>query len=96
MPSKLTEPDEMPKFTQCMTMAIEQLEKDPSKEEMVEDLLFRHAFAQYPFEWPGYEPEEIVRTYIGYVDQLLGGTIIPESELKGFIDQIEMMYYERE
>ncbi|MFC4409864.1 tetratricopeptide repeat protein [Chungangia koreensis] len=94
-PFQLSEPDEMPKFTQCMTLAVERLEKDPSKEEMVADLLFRHAFAMYPFEWPDFEPDEIVPVYIGYVEQLLGGPEVPHNELKDFIERIEMMYYER-
>lgn len=94
-PSDLSEPDQMPKFVECVTLAVERLEKNPTKEEMVADLLFRHAFALYPFEWPEFEADEIASVYIGYVEQLLGGPEVPQNELKDVIDKIEMMYYER-
>ncbi|MEK4486637.1 hypothetical protein MHH81_13740 [Psychrobacillus sp. FSL H8-0484] len=65
------------------------LQKDPSKLALTTELVHRHAYALFPFEWEGYQDETVALTYIDYVDTLFGIGSLQSNPLLDLIKLVE-------
>ncbi|KGR78676.1 tetratricopeptide repeat protein [Ureibacillus manganicus] len=88
-PSKLLLPTKLPKYQQVLSIVIDRLEQEPSKLEMVEYLISKHAIANYPFEWLDYESEDIAYAYIDFVSLMFGSVQEVDYELIDFLQKLE-------
>ena len=74
------------------------LEKDPTKLEMTLEMVHRHAYALFPFDWVGYTNEAVANRYIEYVDMLFGNRELQSDEffelLKALEESLEVLSYE--
>lgn len=64
------------------------LEKDPSKLQMTLEMVHRHAYTLFPFDWVGYTNEVVANKYIEYVDVLFGNSELRSDE---FFDLLIVM-----
>ena len=65
------------------------LEKDPSKLAMTSELVHRHAYALFPFDWRGYNDEEVALAYIHFIETLFGESDLRTSSLVDLIKLVE-------
>ncbi|MCZ8542043.1 hypothetical protein [Psychrobacillus psychrodurans] len=56
------------------------LEKDPTKLQMTLEMVHRHAYTLFPFDWVGYTNEKVANRYIEYVDVLFGNSELQSDE----------------
>lgn len=56
------------------------LEKDPTKLQMTLEMVHRHAYTLFPFDWVGYTNEIVAKRYIEYVDMLFGNRELRSDE----------------
>lgn len=95
-PSKLSEPAETQVVLDVLNLVKEHLVQNPSKLEMVEDLILRHSFATYPFDWFEHDADEVGNMYIDYVSGMLGEDVSLEGKLYDFILKIDILFELRE
>ena len=67
----------------------EYLQKDPSKQMLTTELVHRHAYALFPFDWQGYKDEEIAMAYIDFIKIMFGEENLHTNSLLEFIQTIE-------
>lgn len=67
----------------------EYLQKDPSKQMLTTELLHRHAYALFPFDWQGYKNEEVAKAYIDFIKIMFGEENVQINPLLAFIETIE-------
>ena len=67
----------------------EYLQKDPSKQMLTTELLHRHAYALFPFDWQGYKNEEVAMAYIDFIKIMFGEENVHLNSLLEFIETIE-------
>ncbi|HLG27738.1 MAG TPA: hypothetical protein VI423_08130, partial [Paenisporosarcina sp.] len=91
-PKGLPEPAKTSKVESVLGITGEELLQNPTKLEMVHDLIIRHSFATYPFEWFTYDEQEVSTTYIDYVGSMLGEDVTCEGDLYNLIGQIDMQF----
>lgn len=65
------------------------LQKDPSKLALTTELVHRHAYALFPFEWEDYQDETVASAYIDYVDTLFGEGLLQSNPLLDLIKLVE-------
>lgn len=65
------------------------LEKDPTKLQMTSEMIHRHAFTLFPFDWVGYTNETVANCYIEYVDVLFGNRDLQPNEFFDLLIQLE-------
>ena len=74
------------------------LDKDPSKLQMTSEMVHRHAYALFPFDWVGYTNEIVANKYIEYVDMLFGNRELMADELLELVialeESLEVLSYE--
>lgn len=56
------------------------LSKDPTKLQMTLEMVHRHAYTLFPFDWVGYTNEIVANRYIEYVDVLFGNSELEQDE----------------
>ncbi len=86
------DPAETPVVQQVLNLVKEKLNQNPSKLDMVEDLILRHSFATYPFEWMDYGAKEVAEAYTEYVSSMLGEDVRLEGQLYELIIKIDMFF----
>lgn len=91
-PKWYPDPAETPVVQQVLTLTKDKLNQNPSKLDMVEDLILRHSFATYPFEWMDFEAKEVAEAYNDYVSSMLGEEVRLEGQLYELIIKIEMFF----
>ena len=67
----------------------EYLQKDPTKLMLTTELVHRHAYALFPFDWQGYKDEEIATAYIQFVQIMFGEENLNTNPLLDFIQTVE-------
>lgn len=74
------------------------LEKDPSKLQMTLEMVHRHAYTLFPFDWVGYTNETVAKRYIEYVDMLFGNRELQSDEFFELLivleESLEVLSYE--
>lgn len=95
-PKWYPDPSETPVVQQVLNLLKDKLSQNPSKLDMVEDLILRHSFATYPFEWMDFEAKEVAVTYNNYVSSMLGEAVTLEGQLYELIINIEMIFEMRD
>lgn len=86
-------PFDMPQYNELLALAEQQLDSEPSKLEMVSDLIKRHALYVYPLDWEtfcGYTTSEMLAGYEQYIDMLFGQNDDMDQDLIECIQQMEM------
>lgn len=86
-------PFDMPQFTELMALAEHQLDADPTKQELVEELIKRHALYVYPLDWEtfyGYTTAEMLAGYVQYIELLFGQNDALDEDIITCIQQMEM------
>ena len=58
----------------------ELLAKDPTKLQMTLEMVHRHAYSLFPFDWVGHNNETVANKYIEYVDVLFGNSELQTDE----------------
>ena len=91
-PKGLPDPAKSSKVESVLEISGEELIQNPTKLEMVHDLIIRHSFATYPFEWFTYAEQEVSKTYIDYVGSMLGEDVTCDGELYNLIVQIDKQF----
>ena len=91
-PKGLPDPTQTSKVESVLSITGEELLQNPTKLEMVHDLIIRHSFATYPFEWFTYDEQEVSLAYIDYVGAMLGEDVPCEGELNDLIRNIDMQF----
>ncbi len=91
-PQNLLDPSQTPIVDAVLRATGEELTQNPTKLEMVHDLIIRHSFATYPFEWFSYKEEEIVEAYIHYVGAMLGEEVHQEGKLFDLLQKIDLLF----
>ena len=91
-PSSLPEPSQSSKVEAVLEIAGEELLQNPTKLEMVNDLIIRHSFATYPFEWFAYDEKEVAEAYIHYVGSMLGEEMMSEGPLHDLLVKIDVLF----
>ena len=56
------------------------LAKDPTKLQMTLEMVHRHAYTLFPFDWVGYTNETVANRYMEYVDALFGSSELQSDE----------------
>lgn len=64
-------------------------QKDPSKQALTIELVHRHAYTLFPFDWKGFSDRMIAETYVEYVNALFGEGTIHSNELFEMIKLLE-------
>lgn len=95
-PKGFPDPAETPVVQQVLKIVNEELFQNPSKLEMVEDLILRHSFATYPFDWFDHEAIEVAEAYTSYVSGMLGEEVEIEGNLYDFLSKIDVLFELRE
>ncbi|OCS88421.1 tetratricopeptide repeat protein [Caryophanon tenue] len=86
-------PFDMPQYSALMELAEQQLDDDPTKLEMVLDLIKRHALYVYPLDWEsicGYTTNEMLDGYVDYVEMLFGKIQEMDVDLIDCIQRMEI------
>lgn len=96
IPKSLSEPAETAVVLDVLNLVKDRLIQNPSKLEMVEDLILRHSFATYPFDWFDHDADEVGNMYIDYVSGMLGEDVSLEGKLYDFIIKIDILFELRE
>lgn len=90
-PSTLQLPTKLPQFQAVTAQITEMLEQDPSMLEVLEHLLAKHAIILYPFEWIGYNSEDVAVSYVEFVKMMFGESTETNYELVDFLQKLEYM-----
>lgn len=88
-PSSLLLPTKLPKYKKILSIVRDRLDQEPSKLEMVEYLISKHAIATYPFDWLDYDSEDLSYAYIDFVSLMFGSMQEMDYELMGFLQKLE-------
>ncbi|MGB2993065.1 MAG: hypothetical protein WBB47_10550 [Paenisporosarcina sp.] len=91
-PKGLPDPTQTSKVVSVLHTTGEELLQNPTKLEMVQDLIIRHSFATYPFEWFTYDEQEVSVAYIDYVGAMLGEDVSSEGELINLLREIDLQF----
>ncbi|WP_017379842.1 hypothetical protein [Paenisporosarcina sp. TG-14] len=91
-PKGLPEPANTTKVKSVLAITREELVQNPTKLDMVHDLIIRHAFAMYPFEWSTFDKQEVAEAYINYVGAMLGEEVACEAQMYDLLVEIDGMY----
>lgn len=91
----LPDSSQSPKVEAILKIAEEELIQNPTKLEMVQDLIIRHSFATYPFEWFSYKEAEVAAAYIDYVGFMLGEEDMKDEKLHDLLVKIEVLFQMR-
>ncbi|SFQ47587.1 hypothetical protein SAMN05421670_2244 [Psychrobacillus psychrotolerans] len=65
------------------------LSKDPTKLEMTLEMVHRHAYTLFPFDWVGYTNETVANKYMEYVDALFGNSELEPDEFFQLLIELE-------
>ncbi|BDH62455.1 hypothetical protein MTP04_25850 [Lysinibacillus sp. PLM2] len=90
-PSTLPLPTKLPQYQSIISFIIDKLEQEPSKLEMLEYLISKHAIVTYPFEWIDYESEDVALAYIDLVSLMFGEVQEMDYELVDFLQNLEKL-----
>lgn len=91
-PKNLPEPAQTSTVEAVLEMTEDALGQNPTKLEMVHDLIIRHSFATYPFEWFSFGEEEVAEAYIDYVGGMLGEDVSCEGKLYDLLVRIDVLF----
>ena len=91
-PKGLPDPTQTSKVVSVLSITGEELLQNPTKQEMVHDLIIRHSFATYPFEWFTYNEQEVSLAYIDYVGAMFGEEVTCDGELMDLIRKIDLQF----
>ena len=91
-PAELVDPSQTSKVESVLNMTEEELIQNPTKLEMVQDLVIRHSFATYPFEWFSFDEQEVAEAYINYVGGMLGEEVTCEGKLYDLLVRIDVLF----
>ncbi|WP_033544099.1 tetratricopeptide repeat protein [Planococcus sp. CAU13] len=93
----LPNPQTSPRVTEIKDIFAEQLAKDPTRLEMVNELFERHVYLFYPFLMDDYESKEVAEAYMTYLDLLFSGDIdfSSDEELHNMVIKAEMWFETR-
>ncbi|WP_019413437.1 hypothetical protein [Paenisporosarcina sp. TG20] len=95
VPKGLPDPSETKGVESVLKLTGDQLLQNPTKLEMVHDLIIRQSFATYPFEWFSFEEQEVAEAYIKYVGEMLGEDVKCEGKLYELFMKIDMIFEQR-
>ncbi|WP_274307607.1 tetratricopeptide repeat protein [Solibacillus daqui] len=90
-PAQLELPTKLPQFQEVMVHITEMLEQDPTMLEAVNHLVAKHAIVLYPFEWSGYNSEDVANSYVNFVKTMFGEILEAHDELEDFLQKLEYM-----
>lgn len=91
-PVGFPDPAETLVVQQVLNLVREELNQNPSKLDMVEDIILRHSFATYPFDWLDFEAIDVAEAYTKYVGGMLGEDVTYEGELYNLILKIDVLF----
>jgi len=91
-PKNLPEPSQSATVEAVLHITGEELLQNPTKLEMVHDLVIRHSFATYPFEWFSHSENEVAEAYISYVGAMLGENDALEGQLNDLLMKIDLLF----
>ena len=83
----------MPQYKALISLAHQHLDADPSKLELVEDVIKRHALYVYPLDWEtfcGYTTDEMFAGYVQYMELLFGQRDDMDADIMSCIQQMEL------
>lgn len=90
-PSQLELPTKLPQFQAVTAKITEMLERHPSMLEVLGHLLAKHAIVLYPFEWIGYNNEDVAVGYVEFVKMMFGELTETNHEFVDFLQKLEYM-----
>jgi len=90
-PSTLLLPTKLTQYKQVISLVRDRLDQEPSKLEMVEYLISKHAIGAYPFEWLHYDSEDVGYAYIDFVSLMFGNVREMDDELIDFLQMLETL-----
>lgn len=90
-PSTLPLPTKLPQYQAITSLVIEKLDQEPSKLEMLEYLISKHAIVTYPYEWLDYDSEDVALAYIDLVSLMFGNVQEMDYELVDFLQNLEKL-----
>ena len=90
-PSQLELPTKLPQYQAVTAQITEMLEQHPSMLEVLGHLLAKHAIVLYPFEWIGYNNEDVAVSYVEFVKMMFGESTEMNYELVDFLQKLEYM-----
>lgn len=85
-------PFDSPQYIEMIEQSENLLDNDPTKLEMVQDLIKRHALYVYPLDWEsvcGYTTNEMLDGYIDYIEMLFGKIQEMDYDLIECIQRLE-------
>ena len=91
-PKLLPEPSQSLIVESVLKKTEEELFQNPTKLEMVHDLVLRHSFATYPFEWFTHGEDEVAKAYQDYVGSMLGEDTVSKGELHDLLAKIDLLF----
>lgn len=90
-PMYLQLPTQLPQYAQVKKVVENELEQDPTKLEMVQYLMAKHAIVTYPFEWLPFEADDIAFSYIDFVQSMFGKVQEMDYEIIEFLQMLEKL-----
>ena len=91
-PIGFPDPAETLVVQRVLNLVRDELNQNPSKLDMVEDIILRHSFATYPFDWLDFEAIDVAEAYTKYVGGMLGEDVTCEGELYDLILKIDVLF----
>lgn len=88
-PADLPSPKAVDRMDAIDLLVEEILEQDPSKLALTSGLARRHAYALFPFDWLGYNDQEIAQAYVNFVEVLFGEENKQQDDLYELIKLVE-------
>ncbi|CAM3108109.1 DUF3196 domain-containing protein [Filibacter tadaridae] len=89
IPAEMTLPGQDVMTADVLVAVEEQLQKDPSRLDMVRGLIEKFAITAFPFDWGDYTPEDVATAYIQYIESLFSGEDLPVTNLISLIRRID-------
>ena len=92
IPVNLSHPTKTEKIEKVFALIELKLDQDPTKMDLAYQMITRHAFALFPFDFGKFGIEEIADTYVKYINHLFDNEQMDENELYYLINSLEAMY----
>ena len=92
IPVNLSHPTKTEKVEKIFALIELRLDQDPTKLDLAYQMITRHAFALFPFDFANFGIEEITDTYVKYINYLFNNEQMEENELYYLINSLEAMY----
>lgn len=90
-PVALSLPTNLPMYQTALSTLVALYEDNPTKLELLQHVLTKHAIVAYPFEWAPYTTDEVAIGYENFVNEMFGESTDTDCAIMGLIQHFEKL-----